>query len=140
MQDSVLETLLVVDFTTKMTAQNFWNFIAKFGSKAEIWWKLEELNRDFSNNSEVSSYLLGYILLFWKDTMQAFQKTPKLSVNYSFWKNICAELVNSGGAAGEWLITDKFPPILTKWVFLYSVKTKPSEYVPLSSIQQNFPF
>jgi hypothetical protein len=37
MQDSVLETLLVVDFTTKMTAQNFWNFIAKFGSKAEIW-------------------------------------------------------------------------------------------------------
>jgi hypothetical protein len=32
-----------------------------------------------------------------------------------------------------------FPPILTKWVFLYSVRTKPSEYVPLSWIQQNFP-
>jgi hypothetical protein len=36
MQDSVLETLLVVDFTTNMTAQKFWNFIAKVGSKAEI--------------------------------------------------------------------------------------------------------
>jgi hypothetical protein len=36
MQDSVLETLFVVDSTTKMTAKNLWNFIAKFGSKAEI--------------------------------------------------------------------------------------------------------
>jgi hypothetical protein len=36
MQDSVLETLLVVDYTIKITAQNFWNFIVKFGSKAEI--------------------------------------------------------------------------------------------------------
>jgi hypothetical protein len=36
MQGSVLETLLVVDSTNKMTAQNSWNFIAKFGSKAEI--------------------------------------------------------------------------------------------------------
>jgi hypothetical protein len=29
-------------------------------------------------------------------------------MNYSFGKNICTELVNSGGAAGEWLITDEF--------------------------------
>ncbi len=29
-------------------------------------------------------------------------------MNYSFGKIICAELVNSGGAAGEWLITDEF--------------------------------
>jgi hypothetical protein len=36
MQDSVLESLLVVD-TIEMTAQNFWNFIVKFGSKAEIY-------------------------------------------------------------------------------------------------------
>jgi hypothetical protein len=36
MQDSVLESLLVVDSTTKITAQNLWNFIAKIGSKAEI--------------------------------------------------------------------------------------------------------
>jgi hypothetical protein len=36
MQDSVLETLLVVNSTTKMTAQNLWNFIAKIDSKSEI--------------------------------------------------------------------------------------------------------
>jgi hypothetical protein len=36
MQDSVLETLLVVDHTIKNTPQNIWNFIAKFGFKAEI--------------------------------------------------------------------------------------------------------
>jgi hypothetical protein len=64
MQDSVFEMLLVVDYTTKMSAQNLRSFIAKFGSKAEICWNLEELNRDFLNNSEVSSYLLGHILLF----------------------------------------------------------------------------
>ncbi len=29
-------------------------------------------------------------------------------MTYSFGKNICAELVNTGGAAGEWLITDEF--------------------------------
>jgi hypothetical protein len=36
MQDSVLETLLVLDSTTKMTAQNLWNLVSKFGSKVEI--------------------------------------------------------------------------------------------------------
>jgi hypothetical protein len=36
MQDTVLETLLVADYTIKITAQNLWNFIVKFGSKAEI--------------------------------------------------------------------------------------------------------
>jgi hypothetical protein len=36
MQDSVLKSLLVVDYTIEMTAQNLWNLIAKFGSKAEI--------------------------------------------------------------------------------------------------------
>ncbi len=52
MQDSVLETSLVVDS----------NFIVKFGSKAEISWKLEELNWNFLNNSEVSSYFDGFFL------------------------------------------------------------------------------
>ncbi len=56
-----------------MTAQNLWNFIVKFGSKAEICWKLEELNRDFLNNSQVSSNLLGHILLFWKVTIQTIE-------------------------------------------------------------------
>jgi hypothetical protein len=64
MQDSALETLLVVDSKTKITAQNLLNFIVKFGSKAEICSKLEELKWNFSNNSEVSRYLLGHILLF----------------------------------------------------------------------------
>jgi hypothetical protein len=39
MQDSIrnaMETLLVVDYTNEMTAQIFWNFIIKIGSKAEI--------------------------------------------------------------------------------------------------------
>jgi hypothetical protein len=36
MQDSDLETLLVVDSTTKITAQILGDLIAKFGSKAEI--------------------------------------------------------------------------------------------------------
>ncbi len=36
MQDSILETLLVVDSTNKMTAQNFWKFIVKISFKAEI--------------------------------------------------------------------------------------------------------
>jgi hypothetical protein len=64
MQDSILETLLVVNSKTKMTAQNLWIFIGKFGSKAEICSKLKELKWNFSNNSDVSSYLLGHILLF----------------------------------------------------------------------------
>ncbi len=42
MQDSVLETLLVEDYMIKIKAQNFWNFIVKFGTKNEICWKLEE--------------------------------------------------------------------------------------------------
>ncbi len=44
MQDSVLETLLVVLYTIKIWTQNLLNFIVKFGSKAEICWKLEEGN------------------------------------------------------------------------------------------------
>jgi hypothetical protein len=36
MQDSVLETLLVEDYMIKIKAQNFWNFIVKFGTKNEI--------------------------------------------------------------------------------------------------------
>jgi hypothetical protein len=36
MQDSVLETLLVVDYMIKISAQNLLNFIVKFRAKAEI--------------------------------------------------------------------------------------------------------
>jgi hypothetical protein len=37
MQDNVLETLLIVDYTVKIWTQIFWNFIVKFGPKAEMW-------------------------------------------------------------------------------------------------------
>jgi hypothetical protein len=33
--------------------------------------------------------------------MQTNEKTRKIPMNYSFEKNICAELINTGGAAGE---------------------------------------
>jgi hypothetical protein len=36
MQGGVLESLLVLDSTIKMTAQILWNFIVKSGSKVEI--------------------------------------------------------------------------------------------------------
>jgi hypothetical protein len=36
MQDSVLETLLVEDYTIKISAQNLTKLIVKFGSKAKI--------------------------------------------------------------------------------------------------------
>jgi hypothetical protein len=36
MQGSALETLLVVLYMIKMKAQNFWNFIAKVGSKLKF--------------------------------------------------------------------------------------------------------
>jgi hypothetical protein len=35
--------------------------------------KIGKVHKEFSNNSEVSSYLSGHILLFWKVTMPAFQ-------------------------------------------------------------------
>jgi hypothetical protein len=73
MEDSGLETLLVALSMIKIWTKNFWNFIAKFGSEVEISWKLRGLKWHFSNNSEVSSYLLGHILLFWKVMMQAIR-------------------------------------------------------------------
>jgi hypothetical protein len=45
-------------------------------------------------------FLKGYDADYWINT--------KLPMNYRFGKNICAELVKTGGAAGEWLITDEF--------------------------------
>ncbi len=43
MQDSVLETLWVVDYMIEIRTQNLLNFIVKFGSKDEISWKLKDL-------------------------------------------------------------------------------------------------
>jgi hypothetical protein len=36
MNDGILETLLVALSIVKSSAQNFWNFVVKFGSKVEI--------------------------------------------------------------------------------------------------------
>ncbi len=108
MQDSVLETLLVVDYMIKMTAQSLSNFIVKFGSKAEVCSKLEELKWNFLNNSEVSSYLLGHILLFWKVTMQTVEWIQNFQWITALEENFSAGLANTGGGAGEWLITDEF--------------------------------
>jgi hypothetical protein len=138
MQDSVLETLLVVDYTIKIWTKIFWNLIVKFGSKAEICWKLEGLNRIMLNNSEVSSYLLGQILLFWKDTMQAFQKNPNFQQIWPLKKNLeegrCVREVS--WEFGPWFLL--VAPILVKLVFLDSVRTKLSETDPLSWIRSNF--
>ncbi len=42
-------------------------------------------------------------------------------MNYNFEKNICAELANTGGAAGEWLITDEFSTDLDEiGIFVHS--------------------
>jgi hypothetical protein len=56
------------------------NFTRKFYEfRCQIWlqsWNLLKIGRvhkEFSNNSEVSSYLLGHILLFWKVTMPTIQ-------------------------------------------------------------------
>jgi hypothetical protein len=138
MQDSVLETLLVVDYTIKISAQNFTKLIVKFGSKVEICWKLEELNRIMLNNSEVSRNLLGHILLFWKDTMQAFQKTPNFQWILAL-KNFLVEgrcVWEVSREFGPWFFL--VPPILRKLVFLWSVRTKLSETDPLSWIRSNF--
>jgi hypothetical protein len=100
MQDSVLETLLVVNFTTKMSAQSLRNFIVKFGFKAEICWKLEELKWNL-NNSEVSSYLFGTYITFLKAYDAGYWINTKIINNLQLWNIFLAKLVNSGGAAGE---------------------------------------
>jgi hypothetical protein len=53
-------------------------------------------------------------------------------MNYNFEKSICAGLAYTEGSTGEWVITNKFSTDFDEMAF--------SEYVPLSWIQQNFPF
>jgi hypothetical protein len=109
MQDSVLETLLVVDSKTKITAQNLWNFIVKFGSKVEICWKFEELKWNFCWITLKFQVICWDIYItFLKGYDADYRKNTELPMNYCFGKNICAEWINLGGAAREWLITDEF--------------------------------
>jgi hypothetical protein len=138
MQDSVLETLWVVDYMIEIWSQNLLNLIVKFGSKVEICWKFKDLKWIFLNNSEVSRNLLGHILPFWKVTMPAFQKTPNFQWIFTLKKNLvegrCVQEVLRGFAPCTFLV----PPILMKLVFLDSVRTKLSESDPLSWIRNNF--
>ncbi len=138
MQDSVLETLLVVDYTIKLSVKKFWNFVTKFVSKVEICWKLKDLKWIFLNNCEVSRNLFKHIKLFWKVTMQAFQKTLSIQWITTLKKKLvegrCVREVPWGFAPCTFLV----PPILMKLVFLDSARTKLSESDPLSWIRNNF--
>ncbi len=73
MNDTFLESLWVALFMIKISPQNF------FGFRCQIWlqiWnllKIVRVHKEFSNNSEVASYLLRHILFFWKVMMKAFQ-------------------------------------------------------------------
>jgi hypothetical protein len=108
----------------KILPQNFTKLVVKFGSKAEISWKFEELKWILLDNSEVSSNLLGHILLFWKVTMQAFQKYPNFQEILDLEKNLvegrCVREVSR--EFGPWFFL--VPPILVKLVFLGSVRTQ----------------
>ncbi len=72
------------------------------------------------NNSEVSSYLLGHILLFWKDTMQAFQKNSKFSINSCFEKKFSGKSLCTRGAAGNWAV-DLFSTIYFGEIIIFVV-------------------
>jgi hypothetical protein len=72
MQDSVLETLLVEDYTNKISAQNFTKLVVKFGSKAE--------------------FLKGYDA--------GIPKISKLSRNFGFEKKFSGGSLRTGGVAG----------------------------------------
>ncbi len=138
MQDSVLETLLIVDYMIEIWTQNLLNLIVKFGTKVKICWKLKDLKWIFSNNSEVSSYLFRHIVLFWKVMMQAFQKTPNFQ-----WITTLKKILVEGRCVREMPrgfgpCTFLVPPILMKLVFLNSGRTMLSESDPLSWIRNNF--
>ncbi len=85
----------------KITVQNFLNFLVKFGNKVEICWKLEELNRDFLNNSEVSSVICWDIYYFSERLRcRLSKKISKLLINFWFETNFYGGSLCTGGVAG----------------------------------------
>jgi hypothetical protein len=72
----------------------------------EIWlqsWNLLKIWRvkmNFVKYLWVSSYLVGHLLLFWKETMQAFQKTPNFQQIWPLKKKIIGGSLLTGGVAG----------------------------------------
>jgi hypothetical protein len=92
----------------KVSPQNFLNFTAKFGPKAEICWKLEELNWIMLNNFKVSSYLLEHILLIWKVMRPAIQYAPNFQY-FFLSKETCEEdlfFLESGSDSETWVLTE----------------------------------
>jgi hypothetical protein len=71
MQNSVLETSLVVNYMTEIQMWNIENFMPKFGSEVEIWWKSGFCDHIFLNNFLMLSFSLGQIYIFWKLRMPA---------------------------------------------------------------------
>jgi hypothetical protein len=71
MQNSILETLLVVDCMTEIWMWKFKNFMVKFGSEVVICWKSGICDHVFLNNSEVPNIFLGQVYFFWKLRMPA---------------------------------------------------------------------
>ncbi len=66
MQNSVLERLLVVDYTIEIWIWNFENFMEKFGSDVEICWKSGTFDHNSLNNFLMSNIFLGQVYFFLK--------------------------------------------------------------------------
>ncbi len=90
MKNTVLETLWVALFMIKISPQNLWNFIAKFGSKVEICW----ISAGYTMNSRIT---LKFQVIFWD--MYYFSErqrcrlpiNPKSFMKQDFVKKICEE-------------------------------------------------
>jgi hypothetical protein len=59
---------------------------------------------------------------------------------YSFGRNVCAELVNTRGAAGEWLIIDEFSTDLDEMGIFVLSKDQTFRICATFLDQQNFSF
>ncbi len=89
MQDTVLESSLVVEYTAEIWIQNFKNFMAKFGFEIEICWKRGTFDHVFLNNFLVWTYIysesLGCKLI---ETFGNFNKFLRLyEYKWKQWKN-----------------------------------------------------
>ncbi len=106
-QDSVLETLLVVLYTIKIWTQNLINFIVKFGSKAEICWKLEVTPNGISRIT-LKFQVICWDIYYFSETLQCrLSNKHKTTNEIQLWKKYLW-MISKYGAAGEWLITDEF--------------------------------
>jgi hypothetical protein len=87
---------------------------------------------DFLKKLKSFKEFVGTYITFLKGYDASFLKNSKLSMNFPFEKNFGGALAYMRGAADFGPCTFLVPPILTKLVFLDSVRTKLSESDPLS--------